>query len=138
MQNQAEEEYLTEVHNIQVQAISLIDQLVERNPYPLTFDVDWNLETVFKALNVHLDFMESSIGEQVGNYIKVLHQILGKQVFFTINLRLFLDEDTLEKLYEDMIYEDIWLIDVERAVIEKKDREHLIILDEDYCVIEMD
>ena len=96
---------------IQQDLLELMDHIAETEWYPLAYDVNLELPTVFKLCNLTLDF---------------------------VNLKQYFSNRELDLLYQDFLYENIWVVDFESAFRQVIEHENNVIFDKDFCLIHLD
>ena len=123
---------------IQQDLLELMDHIAETEWYPLAYDVNLELPTVFKLCNLKLDFQESALLERVHNYVRIMHQVCGVRLFVFVNLKQYFSNRELDLLYQDFLYENIWVVDFESAFRQVIEHENNVIFDKDFCLIHLD
>ena len=115
---------------------SYLECLLERIPYPVKYEEEWNLLELFKAYGVELAEECDSMCEKIFNYIKLINQVCGISIFVTVNIKQYLTDEQISELYKLAMYNKIQLVLIEFAVFNKSlDREEIYILDKDRCLI---
>lgn len=115
--------------------ISFMDQCLQLVPYHLQYDYEVNLGGLLKLYNVSfIDEDVTSLGKVI-SYIKIMHQLLGTEIFIFRNLKCFLNKDELLTLYKECNYEKVYLFLIEGNQFEKLQGEKCCILDKDLCII---
>lgn len=113
-----------------------LESLLERIPYPVKYEEDWNILELLKAYGVELEEECDSICERLFNYIKLINQVCGISIFITVNLKQYLTENQIFELYKLAKYSKIQLVLIEFNMSGKKmECEDIFILDKDRCII---
>lgn len=113
-----------------------LESLLEKIPYPIKYEEEWNILELLKAYGVELEEECDSICEKLYNYIKLMNQVCGINIFVIINLKQFLTEAQICELYKLAMYSKIQLVLLEFNIFsEKLDCEEIYILDKDGCII---
>lgn len=120
----------SEMYNM---AISVMDEM----PYSLECSEDGSIVDLFKELDVKFDSNPENLLEKLIDYICVINNVYGKQIFIFVNIKSYLTNEELNLLYKKMFYEKIFVL-----LIENKDSddiiecESVIVIDKDMCVIQ--
>ena len=113
-----------------------LEKLLERIPYPVKYEEEWNILELLKAYGVELEEESDSICEKLFNYIKLINQVCGIGIFITVNLKQYLTKEQISELYKLAMYSKIQLVLIEFNMLnEKLDCEEIYILDKDKCII---
>lgn len=113
-----------------------LENLLERIPYPVKYEEDWNISKLLNAYGV--EFVEDCDGicEKLFNYIKLINQVYGIRIFITVNIKQYLTKEQICGLYKLAMYSKIQLILVEFNMLDEKfDCEEIYVLDKDNCII---
>lgn len=113
-----------------------LESLLERIPYPVKYEEEWNILELLKAYGVELVEECDSICEKLLNYIKLINQVCGISIFITVNLKQYLTDEQMRELYKLAMYSKIQLVLIEFNMFnEQYDCEEIYILDKDSCII---
>ena len=113
-----------------------LESLLEKTPYPVKYEQEWNILELLKAYGVELEEECDSIFEKLFNYIKLINQVCGISIFITVNLKQYLTDEQIGELYKLAMYSKIQLVLIEFNIFGGKlDCEEIYILDKDGCVI---
>lgn len=121
-----------EVHS---KICNYLENMLERLPYPVKYDEDWDVSEILKAYNVELVEEYDNIFEKLYNYIKLVNTVCGTDIFIMVNIKQYLTDDQITELYKMAAYGKIQLVLIEFSINNKRDCEELYILDNDDCVI---
>ena len=116
--------------------INYFDQLLNTVPYDITYNFDFDLISLIKALDVQTDVSSDTLIEQVSSYMKLMQQLCGISIFVFNNLKCYFNESNLQLLYESARYNKINIINIEPVHTEHICREKCWIIDKDLCIIE--
>lgn len=121
-----------EVHS---QICNYLENMLDKLPYPVKYDEDWDVSEILKAYNVELVEEYDNIFEKLYNYIKLVNTVCGTEIFVMVNIKQYLTDDQITELYKMAAYGKIQLVLIEFSINNKRDCEELYILDSDDCVI---
>lgn len=121
-----------EVHS---QICNYLENMLDKLPYPIKYDEDWDVSEILKAYNVELVEEYDNIFEKLYNYIKLVNTVCGTEIFVMVNIKQYLIDDQITELYKMAAYGKIQLVLIEFSINNKRDCEELYILDNDDCVI---
>lgn len=121
-----------EVHS---QICNYLENMLDKLPYPIKYDEDWDVSEILKAYNVELVEEYDNIFEKLYNYIKLVNTVCGTEIFVMVNIKQYLTDDQITELYKMAAYGKIQLVLIEFSINNKRDCEELYILDSDDCVI---
>lgn len=121
-----------EVHS---QICNYLENMLDKLPYPVKYDEDWDVSEILKAYNVELVEEYDNIFEKLYNYIKLVNTVCGTDIFIMVNIKQYLTDDQITELYKMAAYGKIQLVLIEFSINNKRDCEELYILDNDDCVI---
>ena len=113
-----------------------LENLLEKIPYPVKYEEEWNILELLKAYGVELAEESDSLCEKLFNYIKLVSQVCGIRIIITVNIKQYLTEEQIYELYKLAMYGKIQLVLVEFNMFSKIfDCEEVYILDNDSCII---
>lgn len=113
-----------------------LEDLLEKIPYPVKYEEEWNILELLKAYGVELAEESDSLCEKLFNYIKLVSQVCGIRIIITVNIKQYLTEEQIYELYKLAMYGKIQLVLVEFNMFSKIfDCEEIYILDDDSCII---
>lgn len=121
-----------EVHS---QICNYLENMLDKLPYPVKYDEDWDVSEILKAYNVELVEEYDNIFEKLYNYIKLVNTVCGTEIFVMVNIKQYLTDDQITELYKMAAYGKIQLVLIEFSIDNKRDCEELYILDNDDCII---
>lgn len=133
LQDISNEEYYGDVSKLNSEIVDFLDKIFEKVPYPIESDLE--IDTVQLLKMYHVRFEESEGIERIYNYIKLMHQVLGINIFVWFNGKEFMTDDELYEVYKIAAYEKIHLILIESDIRTIIDVEKLVVIDKDLCII---
>ncbi|NMA49156.1 MAG: type II-A CRISPR-associated protein Csn2 [Tissierellia bacterium] len=114
--------------------VQFIEQIVETVDYPITYFDEMDISALFKFMDIKIEVPEGDLVGQIIDYIKLMSQLLGYQVFVFVNLGSYLDFFELVELYKFAIYQKIHLLMIESYTnISRSSYEKIYIVDKDGC-----
>lgn len=137
MQEIAEAELYVHKSELNAAIILFLEELNQRIPYPLSYSLDLDIQQLLKEYEIKIDMQSTCLNEQIVNYMKLSHQILGINLFVFWHLKDYLSVEELESLYEMVAYEQISVVLLESRVASKLPREQWWIVDDEHCIIEI-
>ena len=93
--------------------ISYFDKLLNTVPYAITYNFEFELSSIIKALDVQTDSTADTLTEKLCSYMNLLQQLCGISIFVISNLKCLLQNTDLQLLYEYAKYNKINLIIIE-------------------------
>lgn len=113
-----------------------LEGLIEKIPYPVKYEEEWELLELLKAYRVELVEECCNMCEKLFNYIKLINQVCGTGIFILVNIKQYLAEEQISELYKLAMYSKIQLVLIEFNMFnEKLACEEIFILDKDGCII---
>lgn len=117
--------------------ISYFDKVISTVPYNLKYNFDTDLSSLMKSISVEIDDDADSLLEKMIQYIKLMNQICGVEIFVIPNLKAYFSTEEIIQLYEFAIYNKIYFIVIEATQTPHIEGEKGWIIDEDLCIIEI-
>ena len=96
-----------EVHS---QICNYLENMLDKLPYPIKYDEDWDVSEILKAYNVELVEEYDNIFEKLYNYIKLVNTVCGTEIFVMVNIKQYLTDDQITELYKMAAYGKIQLV----------------------------
>ncbi len=122
-----EENYL-KTCSLKGQIAEYIYDLLNQVDYALKFQDDFNLQSMFKALEV-----EFEAGE--GNFLDVCSKFQKVKILTFVNLKTYLMSEELHEFYKEAFYRKIQLLLLENNIVDELAEEAVSIVDADLCLI---
>lgn len=134
LKNLSENEFLNETLEIKEILKDYINKLIENN-YSLKFEDDLDISQILKAFSMKFERSEDLL-LNLFEWLKILNEILGYEIFFFINLESFLSENELLEFSKFIVYNKYKVVFLENFYRNKLfDNDNLIIIDNDLCEI---
>lgn len=134
LKNISENEFLNETLEIKEILLGYINKLTENN-YSLKFDDDLDISQILKAFSIKFEKSEELL-LNLFEWVKILNEILGYEIFFFINLGNFLSNNELLEFSKFMLYNKYKVVFLENFSRNKlSDNDNIIIIDSDLCEI---
>lgn len=131
-----EEDMYVETGKINSEIVRYVDKIVDISDYPLEFSIDMDIVDLFKMTNVKFLKDYTSELDRICDYISVVNEITGKDIFIFVNFRDFFKLEELEEFYKFVAYKKIFLIMIENEVNDVcNEFEKVFVLDKDLCEI---
>ena len=111
-----------------------INKMVENN-YSLKFEDDLDVSQILKAFSIKFERSEDLL-LNLFEWLKILNEVLGYEIFFFINLENFLSEDELLEFSKFILYNKYKVVFLENFYRNKLfDDDSLIVIDNDLCEV---
>ena len=134
LKNLSENEFLNETLEIKEILKDYINKLIENN-YSLKFEDDLDVSQILKAFSIKFERSEDLL-LNLFEWLKILNEILGYEIFFFINIENFLSEDELLEFSKFIVYNKYKVVFLENFYRNKlSDNDNLIVIDNDLCEI---
>ena len=117
--------------------ISYFDKVISTVPYNLKYNYDKDLSSLMKSISIEINDYADSLLEKIIQYIKLMNQICGVEIFVIPNLKTYFSTEEIIQFYEFAIYNKIYLIVLESIQTPHIESEKGWIIDEDVCIIEL-
>ena len=114
----------------------ILNRAIDSVGYDVTYG-ELDLKSFFKALDLKFRSNEEGYAEFLLEYLQLMSEVLGINIFILVNLSSFLEIKEIAYLYEQTFYRKyhLLLLDAQDVCV-KKEVERKIIIDKDYCVID--
>lgn len=134
LKNLSENEFFDETVEIKEVLRNYVTKLVE-NEYSIKLEEDLDISQILKAFGVKFQRNEDLL-LNLFEWIKILNELLGYEIFFFINLENFLSDDELVEFSKFILYNKYRVVFLENFNRNKLfDDDNLIIIDNDLCEI---
>lgn len=94
-----------------------------------------DITALLKMFDVHFDDADMSLSEKILEYCISVNEYKGERVFFIVNMRNYIDDDTAEELFYNFLLNKIDVIFIESSERKKLKNEKRVIIDSDLCAI---
>lgn len=134
LKNLSENEFFDETVEIKEVLRNYVTKLVE-NEYSIKLEEDLDISQILKVFGVKFQRNEDLL-LNLFEWIKILNELLGYEIFFFINLENFLSDDELVEFSKFILYNKYRVVFLENFNRNKLfDDDNLIIIDNDLCEI---
>lgn len=134
LKNLSENDFFDETVEIKEVLRNYVTKLVE-NEYSIKLEEDLDISQILKAFGVKFQRNEDLL-LNLFEWIKILNEVLGYEIFFFINLENFLSDDELVEFSKFILYNKYRVVFLENFNRNKLfDDDNLIIIDNDLCEI---
>lgn len=134
LKNLSENDFFDETLKIKEVLRNYVTKLVE-NEYSIKLEEDLDISQILKAFGVKFQRNEDLL-LNLFEWIKILNELLGYEIFFFINLENFLSNDELVEFSKFILYNKYRVVFLENFNRNKLfDDDNLIIIDNDLCEI---
>lgn len=112
-----------------------LEEITTEIPLPVVYDLDVDMEALFKALHVHLEEQGGSLAERMLTFMKSWDILCGETGFAFYGFRNLLPSEERDLFYENAKEENLSFILVEGSCHDTIETEDLFIIDKDLCQI---
>lgn len=134
LKNLSENDFFDETLEIKEVLRNYVTKLVE-NEYSIKLEEDLDISQILKAFGVKFQRNEDLL-LNLFEWIKILNELLGYEIFFFINLENFLSDDELVEFSKFILYNKYKVVFLENFNRNRLfDDDNLIIIDNDLCEI---
>lgn len=136
LQNASVNEIFQDSQNLYNNINEYLSKIVQYCDYPLYYNSNIDLISIFKSCDLKIDISNSNILEEIVNYILLYKNIFNVELFVFVNLKCVLSKTQLLELYKTILYQKINILLIESNVKDVlKQYENLRIIDNDMCEI---
>lgn len=111
-----------------------VQHICDLTQYHLNFLQEHSSLDIIKLANVKIEAEEMTLLERLTDYIGLMGDLCHYCIFAFVNLKSYLPDDSLEKMYEYARYHKIQLLLIEDQVRTRLDTERITIIDVDKCI----
>ena len=134
LKNLSENEFFDETVEIKEALRNYVTKLIE-NEYSVKLEEDLDISQILKVFGIKFQRNEDLL-LNLFEWIKILNELLGYEIFFFINLENFLSDDELVESSKFILYNKYRVVFLENFNRNKLfDDDNLIIIDNDLCEI---
>lgn len=134
LKNLSENEFFDETLEIKEALRNYVTKLIE-NEYSIKLEEDLDISQILRAFGIKFQRNEDLL-LNLFEWIKILNELLGYEIFFFINLENFLSNDELVEFSKFILYNKYRVVFLENFNRNKLfDDDNLIIIDNDLCEI---
>lgn len=116
----------------------MLNQAIDGIGYGISYG-ELELKALFKVMDLKFQEDSGNYVDYLLEYLQMMSEVRKIYIFIFVNIASFLTKAELEYLYEQASYKKyhLLLLDVQNVNVNEK-KERTIIVDKDYCVIEVD
>ena len=134
LKNLSENDFFDETLEIKEVLRNYVTKLVE-NEYSIKLEEDLDISQILKAFSIKFERSEDLL-LNLFEWLKILNEVLGYEIFFFINLENFLSDDELVEFSKFILYNKYKVVFLENFNRNRLfDDDNLIIIDNDLCEI---
>lgn len=89
------------------------DKLISTVPYNLKYNFEVDLSSLMKAISVETDMESDSLLEKLLQYVKLMNQICGIDIFVIPNLKYYFSTEETMQFYQFAMYNKIYMVVIE-------------------------
>ena len=109
--------------------------MLNQADYALKFKDDFNLQSLFKALEVEFEAGEGNFLEGLVYFLDVCSKFQKIKILTFVNLKTYLTSEELHEFYKEAFYRKIQLLLLENNIVDELAEEAVSIVDADLCLI---
>lgn len=129
-------EKLMQTTQLSAKIVEYIQGIVNEIDFDLTFETNVDLQVILKVVDLKFYYEDSTLLEKLIDYIKIMHDFLGKKLFVIANFKTIFSAQEQQQFYEFLMYNKIEILLLETLVpTQKLENEIYRIIDDDLCVI---
>jgi CRISPR-associated protein Csn2 len=131
----ANTKFIEEIARLRTLWADIFAKLNVESDCRLDYDGGEDLPSLFKAFGVKIADDDDGLLEKLVSYINVSSSLMKIKNFFFVNLKSFLSEEQLKKLYYETQLNEVNLFLLESCEKQALENEKIIIIDKDLCEI---
>ncbi len=129
------EEMFMDTQKMNAELQSYIFRLENICGYDIEINTEVDVQLVFKALGVKMEGGEYNFSEKLAQYMKIMAEVMGKRVLVFVNIRSYLENEQIQELMKNAVYNEISLLFIENIQRDFSEMENYYIIDKDGCEI---
>ncbi|MEG1947932.1 MAG: type II-A CRISPR-associated protein Csn2, partial [Lachnospiraceae bacterium] len=110
-------------------------QILAYAEYPITYDKEIDVNGLLKLADIRVEVVYTGMMEKLVDYMKIMQDICNMSICILVNIKSYLGEDELKKIFQFAEYNKIHLLLIESVVKNRSSQEKVYIWDEDSCEI---
>ncbi len=130
-----QEENYTSTLDIVSKISEYLLNITQTLPCGVSFDESVELSQLFKSVALRIDTDSKNVLEKLCDYIEVMNEFCGTELFAFANLKSYLDVEGLKEFYKFCNYKKVNLLLIENVLREKLEIECMKVIDNDLCEI---
>ena len=103
--------------------------------YDIEIDTTMDVQQLLKALGVKMEGGEYDFSEKLAQYMKLMSELMGKKVLVFINIRSYLENEQIQELIKNAVYNEISLLFIENIQRDFLEMKKYYIIDKDGCEV---
>ena len=128
----SQDEYYTEIADLNSRIGKLLDRLVQDSMLPLEWELPSDILPILKSFGVRLDAAEDPF-ERLVDYVRLCREYLHTQFLVLIGIRSFLSDDACEALCRDLSAAGVEVLFVEPFCKPLLKNGNRLVIDGDHC-----
>ena len=129
------EEMFMDTQKVNADLQSYVFRLENICGYDIEIDTAMDVQLVFKALGMKMEGGEYDFSEKLVQYMKIMVELMGKKVFVFVNIRSYLENEQIQELVKNAVYNEISLLFIENVQRDFSEMENYYIIDKDGCEV---
>ena len=131
-----QEDLMVEYLELKSKLCYFFEIISEKTDLPMIYSDDFTGDGLMKLMNTKIENLEGTLVERIVDYIKIYNELMNINIFAFINLKAFLSENDLKKLFQFAGYQKIQMLLIDgKASKTNFENERIYIIDEDLCEI---
>lgn len=132
----ASSEYYLDSIEIRQLIVEYIEKMNNRIFLPIEFNSDFDMLSIFKALDIKFCETSFEITGRINTYMNVMRELTGCRLTVFINLLNYLSDEDIEIFYRDIAYQKHNVLLIENRWDRlKRENEKIHIIDKDLCEV---
>ena len=117
--------------------IYYLERMLETVPYHLEYQADCIPTKIMKMVEMKFEMKDISLLERIVEYLGIKGKLYGTAVTIFVNLKMYLEKEELQSLYEYIFYNKLQVILIEGGVDAVLPEEQVTIIEVDKCIIKV-
>lgn len=116
----------------------VLNRAIDNIGYDITYN-ELEMKNYFKAVELKVKEREGGYAEHLLDYLQLISKVRNINIFILVNISAFFTAQEIQYLYEQAFYKKYYLLILDREnYICNNKKEKTIIIDKEYCIINMD
>lgn len=137
MEGLALENLISESTGLKSAILCYLEKMCGQVPYHLEYQQEFLPSKIMKMADLKFRSEAGSILEKIIEYLDIASKVQSESIRIFVNLKMFLEEDALQNLYEYAFYNKIALVLIEGVTGKANSMEQITIIDVDKCIIRL-
>ena len=130
-------DYIENTNKIKTEIVDYMETIINTVSYPLLYNMDIEIGMLLKLLSTKIDDSYETMLDKLISYVKLYHQVLSTKLFVFVGLKQYLSDEEIISFYDNLKYEDVYLLDIENRQYNILSVEKTVIIDDDNCRIDV-